>query len=311
MTIASQVDERIAVVSPEGASLFETMTGRRYRDAAPNVPDIYLKAWGGEQITVDRVGRPALIIERPILSVCVMVQPEVISALTQYPMIVRQGGLARFLWVAARDIVGTRDRSRRRSAPPPSPVYADNLLKLGTWAAGLESPVVYTASEAAADIVDAITNEREARMGFGGDLEAHRAIEAKMAAYHWRLAGLLALAHDDRGDISVERVNAASELVDYFMAHAVAIHASAGLDDTGGGTWRRLAAWCTRHPGEPLDLKKAWGSLRSVYGSIADMRGDIEYLIALRWIKHTGGELDAIGVQSKANPTLEVDPRVA
>jgi hypothetical protein len=311
--IASQVDERIAVVSPEGAALFESMTGKRYRDAsaASNVPDVYLKSWSAEQISVDRVGRPALIIRRPVLTVCVMVQPDIIHALAATPSIARQGGLARFLWVQARDIVGTRDRKRRRHAAPPSPDYQARMLQLGLWAAKAErGSLVYTTTEEAADVIDDLANEREGRMGFGGDLEAHRAIEAKMLAYHWRLAALLAVAHGDQSELTAERAHQATELVDYFMAHAVAVHADAGLDETANATWRRMARWLMDHAGETVEPRTIWLGMRSTYPKVADIVEDLERLAAMRWVV-IDGETSAIGVQRAANPRITIDPRIA
>lgn len=311
-TIASQVDERIAVVSPEGAALFESMTGKRYRDAsaAPNVPDVYLKSWSAEQISVDRVGRPALIIRQPVLTVCVMVQPDVIHALAATPSIARQGGLARFLWVHARDIVGTRDRKRRRHAAPPSPEYRARMLELGLWAAKAErGAIVYETTEEAADVIDDLANEREGRMGFGGDLEAYRAIEAKMVAYHWRLAALLAVAHGDSGNLSAERARQATELVDYFMAHAVAVHGSAGLDENAGSTWRRMAAWLMDHAGETVEPRKVWMALRSIYPKVADIVPDLQRLELMRWVR-IEGDVTAIGVQRATNPSIVIDARL-
>lgn len=310
LTIASQVDERVAVVSPEGAALFESMTGKRYKDASaiPNVPDVYLKSWGGEQISVDRVGRAPLTIKRPILTVCVMVQPDIITSLSASPMIARQGGLARFLWVAAKDIVGTRDRGRRRHAPPPSTEYRDNLVRLGLWAAGCEQGAnVIHATEEAADVVDDLANERERRMGFGGDLEAHRAIEAKMLAYHWRLAGLLAVAHDDRGQLTADRARQATELVDYFMAHAVAVHATAGLAE-GASTLRTVAAYLTRHAGEDIDWRDFGLAMRGVVdNSVSELVPTLEQLVAMRWLKVTDGDLSTVGVKGARNPTVTVN----
>lgn len=312
-TIASQVDERIAVVSPEGAALFESMTGKRYRDAsaAPNVPDVYLKSWSAEQISVDRVGRPALVIKRPVLTVCVMVQPDVIHALAATPSIARQGGLARFLWVHARDIVGTRDRKRRRHAAPQSEEYRARMLQLGLWAAKADrGAIVYQTTEEAADVIDDLANEREARMGFGGDLEAHRAIEAKMLAYHWRLAALLAVAHGDRDELSAHRARQATELVDYFMAHAVAVHGAAGLSEGDDGTWRRMARWMMDHAGETVEPRTIWLGMRSTYPKVTDLVPDLERLQVMRWVR-IEGETSTIGVRKAASPTLHIHPDIA
>ena len=58
--------ERMAILSAEGG-LFEMLDGKRYG----NNPflDVYLKAYTGDYVAVDRVGRPSEVINTPILTI--------------------------------------------------------------------------------------------------------------------------------------------------------------------------------------------------------------------------------------------------
>lgn len=310
--IAEQPTHRIAVLSPEGASLFTSMTGQRYKDnAPPEVPAVYLSAWDGEPITVDRVNREPQAITRPILTVGVLVQPIIVDRLASTPMIAQQGALARFLWVVARDNVGRRDPTRRRHAAPPSEEYADKLKALARRCLSWQFPTCYVATTEAADYFDAVDTAREARLGLGGDLDTYRPVVAKMNGYQWRLAAILAAAHGDRPSdgLTLERAQQADRLADYFLAHSIAVHRRAGLDERGG-VLRSVAAYMLRHAGEEIDWRDFQLAMRGVVtDSVAELVPVLEQLAEMRWLIVKDGELTSIGVKGKSNPEVIVDAR--
>ena len=311
--IAEQTTNRIAVLSPEGASLFTSMTGQRYKDASapPEVPAVYLSAWDGEPITVDRVNRAPQAIARPILTVGVLVQPVIVDRLAATPMIAQQGALARFLWVISRDNVGRRDPTRRRHAAPPSKEYADNLKELARRCLRWQHPAVYRATDEAADFFDSVDIARERRMGLGGDLDTYRPVIAKLNGYQWRLAAILAAAHDDPTSegLTLERVKQADRLADYFLAHSIAVHRRAGLDERGS-VLRSVAAYLINHAGERIDWRDFQLHMRGVVEQFAEVVPALEELVRMRWIAVEAGELDAIGNRGQANPTVEIDARL-
>jgi len=67
---------RMSIVSTEGG-VFQLMAGR-YSENVSNL-DPYLKAWSGDSISVDRVGRQSFTIPRPSTSMVLTVQPSVLS----------------------------------------------------------------------------------------------------------------------------------------------------------------------------------------------------------------------------------------
>ncbi len=85
---------------------FETMAGR-YSDVA-NI-DVYLKAHAGEDVRVDRVGRPSVHLKRPALTLGLAVQPDVIRGLAGKPGFRGRGLLARFFFSMPSSLVGRRD----------------------------------------------------------------------------------------------------------------------------------------------------------------------------------------------------------
>ena len=68
---------RIAVVSAEGG-LFDLLAGRYSR--MPNI-DVWLKGHSGDSIRVDRKGRAAEVVTRPVITIGLMIQPAVLRSI--------------------------------------------------------------------------------------------------------------------------------------------------------------------------------------------------------------------------------------
>ena len=74
---------RLALISTE-AGLLDMVGGQMARNGTTNI-DVYLKAWSGDTIVVDRVGRDSYIITKPTTSIVVTVQPSVLEAIGANP----------------------------------------------------------------------------------------------------------------------------------------------------------------------------------------------------------------------------------
>ena len=97
---------RIGLLGAEGG-IFETLAGR-YEQGIPNI-DVVLKAYGGETCRVDRRGNDPLIIPRPLLSMGLLVQPDVIETAARNRAFVGRGLISRLLLARPESIVGYRD----------------------------------------------------------------------------------------------------------------------------------------------------------------------------------------------------------
>lgn len=98
--------ERLSLYSPEGG-LF-TMVGGRYSSKGQSNLDLYLKAYSEEWVRSHRQTRAAVELEKPLLTICVMVQPEVLTATAAREDFRRSGFLGRFLWTVPGSFVGRR-----------------------------------------------------------------------------------------------------------------------------------------------------------------------------------------------------------
>lgn len=104
--------ERLALLSDE-AGIFAAL-------AVANAPlDIWLKAWDGGEVHVDRVTRPPIHLRKPLLTAVLTPQPVVLEGLAQKPMFRGRGLIARFCFVVPRSLVGYRAED---AAPVPDDV---------------------------------------------------------------------------------------------------------------------------------------------------------------------------------------------
>ncbi|HIC14564.1 MAG TPA: DUF3987 domain-containing protein, partial [Gemmatimonadetes bacterium] len=97
---------RLAIISTEGG-IFEIIAGR-YSESVPNL-DVYLKAYSGDTIRVDRRSRPAEFIADPCLTVVLTVQPDVIRDLSSKRGFRGRGFLARWNYSLPNSKVGFRN----------------------------------------------------------------------------------------------------------------------------------------------------------------------------------------------------------
>ena len=105
--LATQLEAHhsLGVLSAEGG-LFETFAGR-FENQVPNI-DLLLKAYSGEPARIDRVGRQPEHLERPLVTLGLAVQPDVLEKAASNPAFVGRGLTARFLLVTPESRLGYR-----------------------------------------------------------------------------------------------------------------------------------------------------------------------------------------------------------
>ncbi|MEX5635898.1 DUF3987 domain-containing protein [Parafrankia sp. FMc2] len=227
--LASRMERQggpLATIVDEGG-LLGTVAGR-YSANVPNV-DLILKAYNGSYTRVDRASKPSVIIPRPILTIGLIVQPDVINEAAKVRAFTQRGLLARFLFALPPSTVGTR----AGGAPPMDPeVEAEWAAVVGKiFAAGLEitgrgEVGTIRLDHAAATAFEAWRNlgGHESRMHPElGDLADIQSWASKLPGALVRLAALFALAErpgDDRPLITGVEMQAALDLAPYLVEHA-------------------------------------------------------------------------------------------
>jgi replicative DNA helicase len=265
---------RLAVLSAEGG-IFSTLAGR-YSGGVPSF-EVFLKGHAGDLLRVDRKGRPPEHVERPALSLGLVLQPEVLRQIAHMPGFRGRGLLARILFSLPTNNVG-----RRKVGAPPIPkdvqeTYDANVKALVSSLHEWTDPAVLVLTPDAAKLLLDFEADLEPRLHPDtGDLGHVADWASKLVGATVRIAGLLHLAGDLREGwgrpISADTAICAIQLADYFTTHALAVFDWMGLDrrwmtrvqcSTGSsGPGRSRSAGAARSP-----LCRVRGSRRSPISS--------------------------------------------
>lgn len=225
----------IAVISAEGG-IFDIIAGR-YSGNVPNL-DVFLKGHAGDPVKVDRKGRPPEYIERPALTVGVMIQPDVLLAIGANRSFRGRGLLARIMFAMPVSRVGRRD-----IGPPAADqkVIANYAQAVTDLAAGLfprtGDPVVLTLTANAHKAILSIETAVEPTLGERGELRALAEWGSKYVGAIARIAGILHMARygpqaGPQTEVDANTIAAAYSLGSYYRACAVKAFTQMGTDDS-------------------------------------------------------------------------------
>ncbi|HTQ45174.1 MAG TPA: YfjI family protein [Polyangiaceae bacterium] len=220
--LLAQHGERMGIFSAEGGP-FELMAGR-YSEKGNNF-EIFLKSHPGDHHIAHRVQREPVVLQHPLVTFAVTVQPGVLQGLHEKEAFRRQGLLARFLYSLPKTALG----SRLSNPPPLDPAARDayNAALVRMLAqSGAQKTLRMTAE--ADEVRSRYQGELEPRLGDWGDLRAIGDWANKLVGTVCRIAGVLHVADHAAAldkmpaDLPAAAVERAILLGDYFLEHAVA-----------------------------------------------------------------------------------------
>ena len=218
---------RAALISSEGG-IFDTLAGIYTKNV--NI-DVMLKAYSGDTIRVDRIGRESESIMNPTLTILLMTQPKVVSDVLGNPTFRGRGLTARFLYCLPDSSVGER---RFQSRPIPEKAYQRyeqrivNMLKDEYP----QRPEVITLSPEASKLLTDFAEEIEPKLKT--DYAEISDWAGKLVGNTLRIAGLLCrvgvyrapefLSENEHLEVSGGTMADAIRLGRYYLSHSIAVH---------------------------------------------------------------------------------------
>jgi replicative DNA helicase len=254
----------IAVMSAESAFLSNT-AGGRYSDS-PNL-DVLLNGHAGDRIRVNRQGRASETIESARVTLCLMVQPDVIRELGKSPGFIARGGAARLLPSFPPDMLGRRRIDVQRvpyelaeawhaiitAVVQRRPITEDDVVI--PWPLYLDASGMATFRE--------YRVQHEADMNPNGAYAEIRDWAGKQPGAVLRIAGLLHIttnATPEAERITGETIQRAIRVVDYFAEHARIMYAL--MRGVGSHADARLVLDVIRELGTPTSRREVHRRLR-------------------------------------------------
>jgi replicative DNA helicase len=321
---------RFAVLAPEG-KIFSILAGRY-----SGVPDleVFLSGHAGEEMRIDRIGRPSERIDAATLTLGVCVQPGVLARLGDTPEFREQGLLGRLLFSLPDPMLGYRNPTPDPIPDHVSQTYVANLtslvlslnsvgdseLNVVSYGSGgsdttvdpreVPSRATLRFTDEANSAVIAMLADVEPRLRPGSDLAHMTDWGGKLVGATVRIAALLHIAHHFRDGwarpIDADTFDAAREIGEYFTAHAQAAYDAIGADAAVASA-RALLEWIRRTHTTRFAARDVLAALRARFTKIGDLGPALAILEAHGWIR-TIPAPPQTGRGRKASPSFEVHP---
>jgi hypothetical protein len=272
-------NQRLAILSSEGGP-FEMMGGR-YSDNANLDP--YLKPWSNDPISVDRIGRPTTILDAPVLTIGLTVQPSVIARLAENPALIGKGLTTRFMYSVPPTNNGHRDMFLEGDVPQAMrDAYAAQITALIVASLRGDADDLTIDAEAASEY-HGWRQGLEGQRGPGAPLHSITEWTTKLESSVVRTAGLFALA-DGATVIDVAIMRRALALGNYWLSHIRAVLDLWGQDDTLAKA-RQVLAWAGHRELAEFSVRDLYSALRQQFPVADDTRPVLALLTERGWIR--------------------------
>ena len=306
---------RMAVFAAEG-DVFDLIAGRYSKSGMPNM-GVFLKAHAGDTIRVDRVGRTAVMVRDPALTMGLAVQPIVIDGLAARKEFRGRGLTPRFLYSLPESNIG------RREINPPSMThqvragYEANLTALfdgdaSSGGDGVETPRVLTLDGAAKMVLDGFRAEIEPKLGPAGDLSDMAEWGSKLPGAVARIAGLLHIADHSTDPaswttpVSTDVMMRAIMLGRYFVPHARAAFALMGADPTmADATY--LLDWLVSRQTTSISKRDLFDATKGRFKRVKNLDAGLVILAEHDYIRQRA-QPHRSGPGRKPSPEFDVNP---
>ena len=299
---------RFAVLSPEG-EIFSIAAGRY--SGAPNL-GILKQAHAGESARVDRMGRTEHI-EAATLTLGICTQPGVLGRLGETPQFREQGLLARLLYAVPESRLGYRNPTPDPMPPAARDLYSATVTALTLSLSALDEPRTLTFAPDAAQAVTALLAAVEPRFRPGADLAHMTDWGGKLAGAIIRIAALLHLAEHVRDGwdrpVTLDTLNAATEIGDYFTHHAKAAYDAIGADPATAAASAILQWLDTTRPAK-VTARDLMRGMPQRFRKAADLAAPLQILESRGWIRPRPGARSTPGGGRPAAPAWDVHPSI-
>lgn len=229
--IATQPGEALASISAEARGVVAVLQGRYSQGggkASAGDEDFYTSAYSGDRISIDRVGRGAVSLKRPCLTILWMVQPDAADGLFRDEAMMVSGLVARFL------LFDSQAEPMERETPPEpiSPEAVESwagLIRalLDSYRMNGDDPQTVEIEAEAARTLFAFGQETIRRRRKSGDLHDVPSLVARWAENAYRLALVLHAGRwSDKAHkktVTVETAKAAIRLQRWFATKQLAL----------------------------------------------------------------------------------------
>lgn len=293
----------MALLNEEGGTFLNTLSGR-YDSTGKSDLDAWLQGYDGGRIQVERMSRK-LLIERPRMSIGLVVQPDVLRKMSETPGLEERGLMSRFCFVWGPSLVGKRTQFVTDVDTAAAERYAHALgamLELPAGDAELELD-----AEAAelwrAYYLRIETSLPQGLLGVQSWGGKHASRAGRIAAV-FHLARICAQRNDSRAlrtPIDARTMRAALGVADWLLGHALAINRR--LFSDGALLARSILAWVRSERIEAAAGRDVFRHFRRF--DRTDVEHGLQCLVQMGWAQlEVGAGRNKAGVRVRFHPSL-------
>jgi replicative DNA helicase len=308
--------DSLAIVTAE-APIISNVLGRYDSSGAANL-DLMCKAYEGERTQVDRRNREELL-ERPLLTVLLTVQPLVLRRLIEHETARQQGLVARFVFVAPESLLGRRRHDDATVLPSLRQAWEDTVRRVYTRDALTEPTQTgsvgsvsdreigdfrISLSPSARKLLKLLRQELEARLVEDGDLRPAADWIARHVGRIARIAALLHLAGGRGEVVEDDTVLRAMEIGEYLLAHGLS--ALAEPDERT----RHALRWLERQDERIVTVRDLHRGPLNARGPVDHARELADRLVALGALRPAPPSLGAPRPGQPPSPGYLVHPQL-
>ena len=285
-------DEKMAILSAEG-EIFDIIAGR-YSRGIPNL-DLFLQGHSGDPVRVDRGSRESIYLERPVLSMGLSPQPDVLKSIADSPGFRGRGLLARNWYLLPVSRLGHR---ALETEPVPQRIreqwermiHALLNFEPATDDRGKPVPHIISLSYLAYEEWLDFSRWVEKDLREGGRFEFIMDWAGKLPGATARLAGLLhCVQHPQQpweSQIEIETMRQALGLGAIFSSHALKVFNLMGADKSLEGS-RRVWRWIERGRFRSFSKRDCYNSLKGSFPRVADIESPLDVLEERNYVAST------------------------
>jgi len=304
---------RLGVLSSEGGP-FAILAGR-YSEGRVNC-ELFCKAHSGDAYDLDRIGRPSIHLDAPLLTIGLTVQPSVIAGLAATPAFRTLGLLARFLYALPRSRVGVRHADPPGVTDAARSEYGRVVRALAQLREEVDDHGELVArpiplSDPARCTLIAFKAEIEPSLGPGGDLHSMADWGNKLTGLVARIAGLLHVGdHLERAmalPIDSGVMDRAVAVGRYAIEHARAAFGLMGADPATTLA-KHIWAWCRRSDAGTITRHTIHRATQNRVQCAAELDAAIAVLVERSLLR----EVQGVGPRRRgrpSSPVFELNPR--
>lgn len=280
-----------AILDPEGT--FMGVLSGRYSSGVPN-PELFIKAYDGDQYTADRISRDPDRIGRPTLAIGLAVQRIVLEDAMTNRILLERGALARMIFGFPQSLVGTRfEATAAPHDPTPGRIWSlilDGIAELPTLDPDTEPRCLALSPEALAEHI-ALADAIERRLGPNGDLTQSGIKEwsHKQAGRVLRIAGLLHLAAGflPSDEVGIEAMRSAIVIGEWAIEHARHAYRfdKQVLDEANVKQCCQVLDWLARTRQQHVTVRDACRGVRAQWVASKPMEDALDQLAELGWVR--------------------------